>query len=74
MTRAMQRLTVVGTAAGLALSLCAGCTARPAQPNLVGQDIRLMVMHTADIHSRLFPYSFVPDTFDRGYGLFNGPT
>ncbi|HET7501840.1 MAG TPA: bifunctional UDP-sugar hydrolase/5'-nucleotidase, partial [Kofleriaceae bacterium] len=50
-----------------------GCTVRPAQPNLVGQDIRLTIIHTADIHSRLFPYNFVPNTFDRGYGLVNGP-
>src|ERR1044071_2139265 len=77
----MQRLTVVGTAMlgrslapAVALALAeSGCTVRPAQPNLVGQDIRLTIIHTADIHSRLFPYSFVPNTFDRGYGLINGP-
>jgi 2',3'-cyclic-nucleotide 2'-phosphodiesterase (5'-nucleotidase family) len=74
----MQRLTVVGTAvlvrSIVALGLAVGgCTVRPAQPNLVGQDIRLTIIHTADIHSRLFPYSFVPNTFDRGYGLINGP-
>src|ERR1043165_10107671 len=74
----MQRLTVVGTAV-LVRSIVAlgravgGCPVRPAQPNLVGQDIRLTIIHTADIHSRLFPYSFVPNTFDRGYGLINGP-
>jgi 2',3'-cyclic-nucleotide 2'-phosphodiesterase (5'-nucleotidase family) len=75
MTRPMQRLTVVGTAAvlGLALGLAAGCTVRPAQPNLVGQDIRLTIIHTADIHSRLFPYNFVPNTVDRSDGLVNGP-
>jgi 2',3'-cyclic-nucleotide 2'-phosphodiesterase (5'-nucleotidase family) len=74
----MQRITVVGTAGvlaiGLALAaLCAGCTVRPERPNLVGQDIRVTIIHTSDIHSRLFPYSFVPNTFDRGYGLVNGP-
>src|SRR5690349_2519664 len=72
----MTRLTVVGTAvlgAWLSLALAGGCTVRPPQPNLVGQDIRLTIIHTADIHSRLFPYNFVPNTFDRGYGLINGP-
>src|ERR1041385_9534878 len=74
----MQRLTVVGTAVLLrsvvALGLAVGVgTVRPAQPNLVGQDIRLTIIHTADLRSRLFPYSFVPNTFDRGYGLINGP-
>ncbi|HEY0479566.1 MAG TPA: hypothetical protein VGD37_18730 [Kofleriaceae bacterium] len=46
-----------------------GCTVHRDQPNLVGQDIRLTVIHTSDIHSRLFPYNFVPNTFDQGYGL-----
>ncbi|MBX3161028.1 MAG: bifunctional metallophosphatase/5'-nucleotidase [Deltaproteobacteria bacterium] len=56
----------------MAVSL-AGCTVERAQPNLVGQDIRLTLIHTSDIHSRLFPYNFVPNTFDRGYGLTTGP-
>lgn len=68
----MQRLTIVGMAAAIAVSgglALGGCTVRRSQPNLVGQDIRLTVIHTADIHSRLFPYNFVPNTFDQGYGL-----
>ena len=73
----MQRLTVVGTTAALAICLAgalgAGCTVHPPQPHLVGQDIRLTIIHTADIHSRLFPYNFVPNTFDQGFGLINGP-
>ncbi|HET9626506.1 MAG TPA: bifunctional UDP-sugar hydrolase/5'-nucleotidase [Kofleriaceae bacterium] len=47
----------------------AGCTQDQPQPNLVGQDVRLTIIHTSDIHSRLFPYTFVPNTFDQGYGL-----
>src|SRR5512144_886767 len=62
----MQRSIVVGVAAALASS---GCTVDRPQPNLKGQDIRLTIIHTADIHSRLFPYNFVPNTFDQGYGL-----
>ena len=62
----MQRLMLVGTAAVLA---AAGCTVRRTQPNLVGQDIRLTIIHTADIHSRLFPYNFVPNSFDQDFGL-----
>src|SRR3954453_11460896 len=62
----MQRLTVVSIAAVVAT---AGCTVQRQQPNLVGQDIRLTVIHTADIHSRLFPYNFVPNTFDQGFDL-----
>ncbi|HSD88587.1 MAG TPA: bifunctional UDP-sugar hydrolase/5'-nucleotidase [Kofleriaceae bacterium] len=47
----------------------AGCTVDRPQPNLKGQDIRLTIIHTSDIHSRLFPYNFVPNTFDQDYGL-----
>jgi len=66
----MQRLIVVGVAAVLAST---GCTVQRSQPHLVGQDIRLTVIHTSDIHSRLFPYNFVPNSFDQGYGLLNPP-
>src|SRR6478735_6946383 len=56
--------------AGIVLAVCfAGCTVQRPQPNLVGQDIRLTIIHTSDIHSRLFPYNFVPNTFDQDYGL-----
>src|SRR3954463_13357742 len=70
----MQRSIVVGVVALLAAVLASvfalgGCTVHQPQPNLVGQDIRLTIIHTSDIHSRLFPYSFVPNTFDQGYGL-----
>ncbi len=51
----------------------ASCTVRQEQPDLTGQDIRLTVIHTSDIHSRLFPYNFQPNSFDRGYGLTKPP-
>src|SRR4051794_35720449 len=56
---------------GLLLAACAaaGCTVDRSQPKLTGQDIRLTIIHTSDIHSRLFPYNFVPNTFDQGYDL-----
>src|SRR5215510_2989027 len=63
----------------IAISACVGlapaCTVERDQPNLVGQDIHLTLIHTADIHSRLFPYTFVPNKFDQDYGLLpvNGP-
>jgi 5'-nucleotidase/UDP-sugar diphosphatase len=50
-------------------ALAAGCTVEREPPNLVGQDIRLTFIHTSDIHSRLFPYEFVPNRFERDYGL-----
>ena len=58
-----------------AAALAASCTVEREQPDLRGQDIRLTIIHTSDIHSRLFPYQFVPNRFDRDYGLLpaNGP-
>jgi 2',3'-cyclic-nucleotide 2'-phosphodiesterase (5'-nucleotidase family) len=58
-----------------AASLAAACTVEREQPDLTGQDIRLTIIHTSDIHSRLFPYQFVPNRFDQDYGLLpaNGP-
>lgn len=47
----------------------AGCTVERESPELVGQDVRLTMIHTSDIHSRLFPYEFVPNRFERDYGL-----
>ena len=57
------------------LTCVIGCTVDQQQPDLTGQDIRLTVIHTADIHSRLFPYNFTPNKFDQDYGLLpgNGP-
>lgn len=53
----------------LLAALCAACTVQRPQPDLVGQDVRITVIHTSDIHSRLFPYHFVPGRIDQNYGL-----
>ncbi|HVV88415.1 MAG TPA: bifunctional UDP-sugar hydrolase/5'-nucleotidase [Kofleriaceae bacterium] len=50
----------------------AACTVERDSPNLVGQDVRLTIIHTADIHSRLFPYDFAPNRFEQDYGLVEG--
>ena len=60
---------VVGVAAGAG---GLACTVERTPPNLVGQDVRLTIIHTSDIHSRLFPYEFVPNRFERDYGLALG--
>ena len=46
-----------------------GCTVTRETPKLVGQDVRLTLLHTSDIHSRLFPYNVVPTRTDRDFGL-----
>jgi len=64
-------VTLAGFALALATAatLAAGCTVERDPPNLVGQDVRVTMIHTSDIHSRLFPYTFVPNRFDEGHGL-----
>jgi 2',3'-cyclic-nucleotide 2'-phosphodiesterase (5'-nucleotidase family) len=62
-----QSLAALGVVCGLVMA--SACTEDETQPNIVGQDVRLTIIHTSDIHSRLFPYNFVPNSFDQGYGL-----
>lgn len=38
-------------------------------PALVGQDVRLTILHTSDIHSRLLEYDFDPSYTDNQLGL-----
>jgi 5'-nucleotidase len=49
------------------------CTVEVPEPNLAGQDIHLTVVHTADLHSRFFPYYFAPNQVDKGLGLVPKP-
>lgn len=37
--------------------------------NLAGQEVRLTILHTADIHSRLIPYDFAPLKTDTDLGI-----
>ena len=46
-----------------------GCTQQQAIPDLAGQDVHLTIVHTADLHSRFFPYYFAPGQIDKGLGL-----
>ena len=53
----------------LALVALSGCYVVTEQPQLAGQDVRLTVLHTSDIHARLLPYEQTPGLIDRGLGL-----
>jgi len=53
----------------LSMSLLVGCTVRHKTPDLHGQDVRLTIFHTADIHARLLPYNFAPGRNDKDLGL-----
>jgi 2',3'-cyclic-nucleotide 2'-phosphodiesterase (5'-nucleotidase family) len=61
------RFVVAGaaTAAGL---IVAGCADPTPTPPLKGQ-VQFTILHTADIHSRLFPYDFEVGQTDSGLGL-----
>ncbi len=47
----------------------AGCTVQHPEPNLAGQDVHVTFVHTADLHSRFYPYYFAPGQVDKGLGL-----
>ena len=57
----------------LAAPLTAGCllpqAASDEVPAIAGQDVRLTILHTSDIHSRLQSYEFDPSFTDNGLGL-----
>lgn len=38
-------------------------------PAIAGQDVRLTILHTSDLHSRLMPYHFDPSFTDQSLGL-----
>lgn len=57
----------------LMIGIC-GCDLVPTAvqgdaPALAGQDVRLTLLHTSDIHSRLLPYVFDPSFTDNTLGL-----
>ncbi len=54
------------------LSLLLGlsaCTYSREPEDLRGQDVRLRLIHTSDVHSRLLPYQYAPNLPDRNLGL-----
>ena len=53
---------------GISTSLLA-CTYTREPEDLRGQDVRLVLIHTSDVHSRLLPYQYAPNTPDRNLGL-----
>ncbi|MBI5544037.1 MAG: metallophosphoesterase, partial [Deltaproteobacteria bacterium] len=58
----------VAFAASVCLSACLPVD-KGEQPNLAGQTVRLSVLHTSDIHSRLLPYELAPLKTDADLGL-----
>jgi 5'-nucleotidase len=69
------KFRVAATLVWLSSSACAvaGCTVTTDAPNLAGEDVHLTIVHTADLHSRFFPYFFAPGQIDKGLGLLPKP-
>ena len=51
------------------LALASACVYRGESVDLSGQDVRVTFLHTADWHSRLFPYNLQIGHIDSGLGL-----
>ena len=49
--------------------LTSACLPEPRVPDLTGVPVRLTLLHTSDIHSRVFPYDMVPQFTDQELGL-----
>ena len=56
----------------LAAAALAGCVYSSDTPDLTGKDVRLTLLHTSDIHSRILPYDYVPMYTEQKLGLQAG--
>ena len=56
----------------LLLFVGAGCASPGITVDLHGKRVRLTIVHTSDIHSRLFPYPYTPPTADKAAGMQDG--
>jgi 5'-nucleotidase / UDP-sugar diphosphatase len=66
--RILGSLALLGALAALA----AGCVYTSETPDIAGRDIRLTILHTSDIHSRILPYDYVPMFTETKLGLLEG--
>lgn len=51
------------------LAIAGACTYSREPADLRGLDVRLTLVHTSDVHSRLLPYQYAPNFPDRNLGL-----
>lgn len=66
-------LLLAGLALAAAVSLGVnGCLARVENPDLRGVDVRLTLLHTSDIHSRILPFDHAPMYTEQKLGLVPG--
>ena len=67
----MHKSLFVGLALGGSLAACEMIPGAVdfSSVSLAGQDIRLTIMHTSDIHSRVLSYDYDPTFTDRELGL-----
>ncbi|MFL5320856.1 MAG: bifunctional metallophosphatase/5'-nucleotidase [Myxococcaceae bacterium] len=65
----IRRLLTAAVVLASASSLSCLPTVEGPDLNLAGQEVRLTILHTSDIHSRLVPYDFAPLKTDVDLGL-----
>jgi 5'-nucleotidase len=53
-------------------ALLAGCVYSSDTPDLAGRDVRLTLLHTSDMHSRILPFDYVPMYTEKKLGLQTG--
>lgn len=53
----------------LLVAALTGCTVQGNVPDLEGHDVRLTLLHTSDMHSRLLPYDYSPMYTDKQLGM-----
>ncbi len=58
--------------AAIAALLLASCLQDAGAPDLDGVPVRLTILHTGDIHSRVLPYAMIPQYTDQELGLEEG--
>ena len=61
--------SLLGLAVLAMATLLAACITQPEQPNLDGKDVKVVFMHTSDIHSRIVPYKMDVMMTDENLGL-----
>lgn len=72
MTKLLRRL-LLGAMVAVGAADANGCApTRGEKIDLHGQQVRLTLIHTSDIHSRLFPYQYTPLTPDKAAGMQDG--
>lgn len=65
----MKRIAVVFCVLLAMAAFVVSCTYKSDQPELAGRDVRLTIIHTSDVHSKILPFEHAPLYTERKLGL-----